>query len=81
MSKDFSRRSTVNDVCHTMDGLIIDEDMRVLDEANEPIPGLFAAGDVSSCFLGATYLGVAAGIASGRSITFGRHAGRVAAQS
>ncbi|MEC4271865.1 FAD-binding protein [Adlercreutzia sp. R25] len=77
----FYAERNLQDVYHTMDGLIIDEDMRVLDEVNEPIEGLYAAGDVSSCFLGATYLGVAAGIASGRSITFGRHAGRVAAQS
>lgn len=65
---------------HTMDGLLIDEDMRVLDEDGAPIPGLFAAGDNSGGYLGVTYLGVAAGNAAGRSVTFGRHAGRAAAQ-
>lgn len=66
---------------HTMDGLMINEDMQVLDENLEVIPGLYAAGDNSGCYLGVTYLGNAAGNAAGRSITFGRHAGRVAAQS
>ncbi len=64
---------------HTMDGLVIDEDMRVLDDDLQPIPGLFAAGDNSGAYLGVTYMGNAAGNAAGRSITFGRHAGRVAA--
>lgn len=66
---------------HTMDGLIIDEDMRVLGKDMEPIPGLCAAGDNSGGYLGVTYLGVAPGNAAGRSVTFGRHAGRVAALS
>lgn len=66
---------------HTMDGLIIDADMRVLDKDMKPIPGLYAAGDNSGAYLGVTYLGVAAGNAAGRSVTFGRHAGRVAALS
>jgi fumarate reductase flavoprotein subunit len=64
---------------HTMDGLLIDKDMRVLDTNMNVIPGLFAAGDNSGGFIGVTYLGVAAGNAAGRSITFGRHAGTYAA--
>lgn len=64
---------------HTMDGLMINEDMQVLDENAEVVPGLYAAGDNSGGYLGITYLGNAAGNAAGRSITFGRHAGRVAA--
>lgn len=72
----------LQDVYHTMDGLVINKDCQVIaDGTNEPIPGLYAAGDCSGCFLGATYLGTAAGIAAGRSITFGRHAGRMAAQA
>ena len=66
---------------HTMDGLIINEDMQVLDKDLSVIPGLYAAGDNSGCYLGITYLGNAAGNAAGRSVTFGRHAGRHAAQS
>lgn len=64
---------------HTMDGLVIDEDMHVLDADLTVIPGLYAAGDNSGAYLGVTYLGNAAGNAAGRSITFGRHAGKVAA--
>lgn len=66
---------------HTMDGLVINEDMQVLDADMNVIPGLYAAGDNSGCYLGVTYLGNAAGNAAGRSVTFGRHAGRHAAQS
>lgn len=66
---------------HTMDGLIINENMQVLDKNLSVIPGLYAAGDNSGCYLGITYLGNAAGNAAGRSVTFGRHAGRHAAQS
>lgn len=66
---------------HTMDGLVINEDMQVLDENMEVIPGLYAAGDNSGCYIGITYLGNAAGNAAGRSVTFGRHAGRHAARS
>ncbi len=65
---------------HTMDGLLINEDMQVLDADMNPIPGLYAAGDNAGGYLGITYLGVAAGNAAGRGVTFGRHAGRVAAQ-
>lgn len=69
------------DGSHTMDGLVVDKDGRVLDENNRPIEGLWAAGDCAGCFLGCTYLGTLAGIAAGRTITFGRHAGRLVAQS
>ena len=66
---------------HTMDGLVINEDMQVLDEDLNVVPGLYAAGDNSGCYLGVTYLGNAAGNAAGRTVTFGRHAGRHAARS
>ena len=66
---------------HTMDGLLINADMQVLDENLEVIPGLYAAGDNAGGSLGVTYLGNAAGNAAGKSVTFARHAGRVAALS
>lgn len=66
---------------HTMDGLVVDADLHVLNENRDIIPGLYAAGDNAGSHLGVTYMGNAAGNAAGRSITYGRHAGRIAALS
>jgi fumarate reductase flavoprotein subunit len=58
-------------------GLRIDAEARVLDEASQPIPGLFAAGECTGGVLGDVYVG------SGNSVTncivFGRIAGDRAA--
>jgi len=58
-------------------GLRIDEQAQVLDRADEPIPGLFAAGEATGNVLGELYIG------SGNSLTscfvFGRIAGAQAA--
>jgi fumarate reductase flavoprotein subunit len=57
-------------------GLRTDADARVLREADgEPVPGLYAAGEVSGSVLGAQYVG--GGNAVGSALIFGR----VAAQS
>ena len=58
-------------------GLCIDADTHVLDETGRPIPGLFAAGEVTGSVFGSQY--VSHGQAIGTAITFGRIAGRVAA--
>ncbi len=65
----------------TLDGVIIDTDARVLDENCEPIPGLYAAGDCTGGRFAHVYPNLCTGLACGCSMTFGRHAGRVAAQS
>lgn len=63
----------------TLDGIRIDTDMRVMDETGAPIQGLFAAGDCSGGYFGISYINLLAGDAAGRSITFGRRAGKIAA--
>jgi fumarate reductase flavoprotein subunit len=59
-------------------GLQIDAEGHVLREADgEPVPGLYAAGEVTGNVIGAQYLG--GGNAIGSALIFGRIAGRAAA--
>ena len=60
----------------TTDGLRIDKDMRVLDENDNVIEGLFAAGDVSGCFFSDNYPEYLVACACGRTCTEGRHAAK-----
>jgi fumarate reductase flavoprotein subunit len=61
----------------TFCGLQIDEDARVLDRAERPIPGLYAAGETAGGVVGDVYAGHGNSITS--SLVFGRLAGRNAA--
>ena len=63
-------------VHHTMGGIEIDVDARVIGEGGAPVPGLFAAGECTGGVHGANRLG---GNALADIITFGRIAGRSAA--
>ena len=63
---------------HTMGGLKIDPQTHVLDEAGQPIPGLFAAGEVTGGVHGGNRLG---GNAVADFVVFGRIAGAEAAAS
>ncbi|WP_282196049.1 flavocytochrome c [Turicimonas muris] len=63
-------------VHHTMGGLKINTQTQVLDTAGKPIPGLYAAGEVTGGIHGANRLG---GNAIADIFTFGRQAGKVAA--
>lgn len=60
----------------TLQGLRIDEHMRVLDEQSRPIDGLFAVGDCSGSMYANTYPELLAANACGRTLTFGRHVAR-----
>lgn len=62
----------------TNGGCRIDAHARVLGQAGEPIPGLYAAGNTSAAVLGGAYLGGGTPIACG--MTFGYLAGVHAAQ-
>ncbi len=62
---------------YTMGGVAIDTRTRVLDRNNNAIPGLFAAGEVTGGVHGGNRLG---GNSISETITFGRIAGREAAQ-
>ena len=58
----------------TLDGIIIDEDMRAISENGSPIQGLFAIGDCSGSMFNGNYPEYIPGCAVGRTMTFGRHA-------
>jgi 3-oxo-5alpha-steroid 4-dehydrogenase len=62
----------------TLGGLHIDPEGRVLAATGEPVPGLFAAGRVSS---GVAKRGYSSGLSLGDSSFFGRRAGRCAARA
>ena len=59
-----------------MGGVTIDTETRVLDEAGQPISGLYAAGEITGGIHGANRLG---GNAVADIIVFGRIAGQQAA--
>lgn len=63
----------------TMDGIQIDQNMNAVDTNNEPIPGLYLVGNDSGAYFSATYPNLSTGAACGRTVTFGRRAGRIAA--
>lgn len=58
---------------HTMGGLKVDLDRRVLDESGKAIPGLYAAGEVTGGFFGGNRLG-------GNALTECMASGRIAAR-
>jgi succinate dehydrogenase/fumarate reductase flavoprotein subunit len=62
-------------VLTTMDGLHINSDMQVLDKNGNVIEGLYAAGDVAGGFFACNYYPeLVPGVASGKTVTFTRHA-------
>jgi fumarate reductase flavoprotein subunit len=65
-------------ISSTSAGLRIDSKARVLDKADRPMPGLYAAGE-STCFMPAYYL--AGGGAQADGAIFGRIAGKNSAQA
>ena len=73
----FYAAKRVPTVHHTMGGLKIDTQARVLDKDNNAIPGLYAAGEVTGGIHGANRLG---GNAIADITVFGRIAGTNAAK-
>ena len=63
----------------TLDGIKIDTNMNAIDKDGNPIEGLYVAGDCSGSYFDGSYPNLLAGCAAGRSVTFGRLAGRNAA--
>ena len=55
----------------TYDGVLIDTHMRVLDQDNNPIEGLYALGDCSGGFFCVSYPNLFTGLACGRTTTEG----------
>ncbi len=62
----------------TYAGITVDDCARVLDVFGDPIPGLYAAGEVMGGFHGAAYM---TGTSLGKATVFGRIAGRGAVQA
>jgi succinate dehydrogenase/fumarate reductase flavoprotein subunit len=60
----------------TLDGILIDTEMRALDDKGEPIDGLYVIGNDSGGYYANTYFNLATGHACGRTVTFGRHVGK-----
>ena len=63
----------------TVDGIRINTDMNALDDAFEPIPGLYIAGNDSGGFYANTYFNNVTGSAAGRTATFARRAAKIIA--
>lgn len=63
----------------TLDGIKIDTNMNALSEEGKAIEGLYVAGDCSGGYFDGSYPNLLAGCAAGRSVTFGRRAGKLAA--
>ncbi|SFK67904.1 FMN-binding domain-containing protein [Lachnospiraceae bacterium KH1T2] len=64
----------------TLDGIKIDESMRALSTAGDPIEGLYVCGDCSGNYFSGSYPNMLSGCAAGRSATFGRLCGKYAAK-
>lgn len=73
----YAVRLQVADIA-TFSGIRTDAHARVLDQAGEPIPGLYAAGTDASSVMGGSY--PAAGINLGPAMTFGYVAARTIAE-
>lgn len=65
----------------TMDGIKINTDLNVVDAHGDAIPGLYCAGDCSGGYFADSYVNLLSGCAAGRSATFGRLAGKNAANA
>lgn len=63
----------------TIDGVRIDTNMHPLDDDGKPIEGLYLTGNDSGGIFCFTYPSLFVGFACGRTMTFGRRAGRLAA--
>ena len=71
----FGVRQTGMLLC-TLDGICINTRMQALDKDRKVIPGLYVVGNDSGGFYGNTYTNTLTGGAAGRTVTFGRIAGK-----
>ena len=63
----------------TLDGITIDTNIHPCDENGDPILGLYLTGNDSGGFFSVSYPNLLTGLACGRTMTFGRRAGMLAA--
>jgi len=64
----------------TLDGCRINTDMQVIREDGTVIEGLYATGDCTGGFFANNYPNLFTGLACGRTMTFGRHIGKLLAK-
>ena len=64
----------------TIDGVRINTNMHAIDGEGKQIDGLFMVGNDSGGFFSVSYPNLFTGLAAGRTMTFGRRAGMLAAQ-
>lgn len=67
----------VNSLHVTLGGLVTSGDLQVLDKEGNPIPGLYAAGNVVGCRYGVSYGTPVAGSSIGMAVTHGRVVGKM----
>ena len=67
-------------ILSTVSGLVVDYNCNVLDYDDQPIPGLYAAGNASGGFFGNNYPRHIFGPSIGRCVTFGYVSGQSAAK-
>ena len=65
----------------TMDGIQIDVNMSASDTEDNPIPGLYVVGNDSGSYFSNIYPNLVTVMACGRTVTFGRHVGRLLAKA
>ncbi|MEL1136647.1 FAD-binding protein [Desulfitobacterium sp. THU1] len=75
----FYGAKTCGRILCTMDGIQINTDMKAIDTDGNVIEGLFVVGNDSGGYFSYTYPNLSTGAACGRTVTFGRRAGRIAA--
>ncbi|TWH57235.1 secreted protein [Desulfitobacterium sp. LBE] len=63
----------------TMDGIQINTNMNAVGKDGNPIEGLYVVGNDSGAYFAYSYPNLSTGAACGRTVTFGRRAGRIAA--
>ena len=77
----FYGAKNTGDILCTMDGIQIDVNMNAIDTEGNPIPGLYVVGNDSGSYFANTYPNLVTGMACGRTVTFGRHVGRLLAKA
>lgn len=63
----------------TLNGIHINTDIQAMDSNCDPIPGLYVVGNDSGGYFSGAYYNMVTGAACGRTVTFGRRAGRIVA--
>ncbi|WP_304425473.1 FAD-binding protein [uncultured Adlercreutzia sp.] len=63
----------------TLDGITIDTNLHPCDSNGDPIQGIYLTGNDSGGFFSVSYPNLMTGLACGRTMTFGRRAGMLAA--